>query len=67
MNLDLFSEIEQQLMDVIKLSFIDNGKKVDDDFNIGVLRGLNRCDSENELIIGASAEAGKMSEWQVNQ
>jgi len=52
-NLDLFFEIEQQLLDVIKLSFIDNGKSVDDDFNIGVLRGLNRCDSENELITGA--------------
>ena len=66
-NLDLFFEIEQQLLDVIKLSFIDNGKKVDDDFNIGVLRGLNRCDSENELITGASADVGKVSEWQANQ
>ena len=52
---------------MIKLSFIDNGRKVDDDFNLAVFKGLNKCDSEGELITGVTADAGKVSEWQVNQ
>lgn len=66
-GLHLSSAEWQDLLEVIKVSFIDNGRKVDDDFNIGILKGLNKCDSENELITGVSADVGKVSEWQVNQ
>ena len=66
-NLDLFPEMEDHLRELIKSSFIDNGKKIEDDFNIGIFKGLNKCDSENELITGVSADLNKVSEWQVNQ
>ena len=63
-NLDFFAEIEYHLLELIKLSFIDNGRTADDDFNMCVFRGLNKVDSESELIPGA--DVGKVSEWQVN-
>ena len=66
MNLDIFHEIESSLINVIKQSFIDKGVKVDDDFNMITYRGLNRVESETELLTG-TPEVSQVSEWQVNQ
>lgn len=45
---DLFKPIEDELVQLIQESFIDNGKKVDeDDFNLEIYKGLNQVDSEN--------------------
>ena len=54
-------------MNVIKQSFIDKGVKVDDDFNMIVFRGLNKIDSESELLTGPPEVGSQVSEWQVNQ
>ena len=38
------------------MSFIDSGKRIDDDLNIGIFKGLNKVDSENELITGVTSD-----------
>ena len=36
-NLGMFKQIEEDLVDLIKCSLIDNGKKVENDFNLKLL------------------------------
>ena len=53
---------------MIKDSFIDNGKTVDEDFNlvgINFKQNLAKMDSDGDDLFVASD--AKMSQWQVNQ
>lgn len=45
----MFKQIEEDLVDLIKCSLIDNGKKVENDFNLGYFKGLYRNDSDPEI------------------
>jgi len=48
-NLGMFKQIEEDLVDLIKCSLVDNGKKVENDFNLGYFKGLYRNDSDPEI------------------
>ena len=61
-NLNLFTEIEENLVNLIKSSFPDTGKKPDSDFELAY-KGLKKSDSDPDFEIYNE----ELTEWQINQ
>ena len=60
-NLNLFTEIEESLVNLIKSSFPDTGKKQESDFDFAY-KGLKKSDSDPDFEVFE-----ELTEWQINQ
>jgi len=60
----LLAQVEEEFVSLIKASFIDNGRQIEEELEFFGGRELTRVDSDNELSI---FQDNKVSEWQVNQ
>ena len=61
-NLNMFTDIEESLLALIKSSFADTGKKPEQDFELAY-KGLKKSDSDPDLDIYQE----ELTEWQINQ
>lgn len=65
-NLGLFREIEDDLMLLIQRAFIDNGNKVEDQWQLFQFRAQSNTITESENEFSGAAD-NMVSEWLVNQ